>query len=164
LLFLSNAHAATIHMDFTAAGFAILDTGSNDAPTDPVSGTLVWEAASVNATIDSLVSIDLTLNGAAYALSDISFESPFGGSGNTDIIYGALRGISTASFTDDFWIRWNRATLTGRDFVYTSSTLGGTWKSTNFTSFTVSEVPIPAAAWLFGSALLGLGVIKRRKA
>ena len=30
--------------------------------------------------------------------------------------------------------------------------------------FTVNEVPIPAAAWLFGSALLGLGAIKRRKA
>jgi hypothetical protein len=28
----------------------------------------------------------------------------------------------------------------------------------------VSTVPVPAAAWLFGSALLGLGVIKRRKA
>ncbi len=27
-----------------------------------------------------------------------------------------------------------------------------------------SEVPVPAAAWLFGSALLGLGVVKRRKA
>jgi len=26
------------------------------------------------------------------------------------------------------------------------------------------EVPIPAAAWLFGSALLGLGVLKRKKA
>ena len=27
-----------------------------------------------------------------------------------------------------------------------------------------SEVPLPAAAWLLGSALLGLGVVKRRKA
>jgi len=27
----------------------------------------------------------------------------------------------------------------------------------------ISAVPLPAAAWLFGSALLGLGVIKRRK-
>jgi hypothetical protein len=26
------------------------------------------------------------------------------------------------------------------------------------------EVPVPAAAWLFGSALLGLGVVKRKKA
>lgn len=28
---------------------------------------------------------------------------------------------------------------------------------------TVSAVPLPAAAWLFGSALLGLGVLRRRK-
>jgi len=28
----------------------------------------------------------------------------------------------------------------------------------------VSQVPVPAAAWLFGSALLGLGVIKRKRA
>ena len=31
-------------------------------------------------------------------------------------------------------------------------------------SYTVNAVPLPAAAWLFGSALLGLGIIKRRKA
>ena len=31
-------------------------------------------------------------------------------------------------------------------------------------SLTPNVVPVPAAAWLFGSALLGLGVIKRRKA
>ncbi|MCB1700895.1 MAG: VPLPA-CTERM sorting domain-containing protein [Pseudomonadales bacterium] len=29
---------------------------------------------------------------------------------------------------------------------------------------TPSSVPLPAAAWLFGSALLGLGAVKRRKA
>jgi hypothetical protein len=28
----------------------------------------------------------------------------------------------------------------------------------------ISSVPIPAAAWLFGSALLGLGALKRKKA
>jgi hypothetical protein len=28
----------------------------------------------------------------------------------------------------------------------------------------LTEVPLPAAAWLFGSALLGLGMVKRRKA
>ena len=31
-------------------------------------------------------------------------------------------------------------------------------------NFIVNNVPIPAAAWLFASALLGLGVVKRRKA
>ena len=34
----------------------------------------------------------------------------------------------------------------------------------NFRYEDSSVVPIPAAAWLFGSALLGLGAIKRRKA
>ena len=29
---------------------------------------------------------------------------------------------------------------------------------------TATIVPLPAAAWLFGSALLGLGVVKRKKA
>ena len=28
----------------------------------------------------------------------------------------------------------------------------------------VGEVPLPAAAWLFGSALLGLGAIRRKRA
>jgi hypothetical protein len=32
------------------------------------------------------------------------------------------------------------------------------------TGINASSVPIPAAAWLLGSALLGLGVLKRRKA
>lgn len=33
----------------------------------------------------------------------------------------------------------------------------------DITSITVSPVPVPAAAWLFGSALIGLAGIKRRK-
>jgi hypothetical protein len=37
--------------------------------------------------------------------------------------------------------------------------------SLTYVTFTpTSTVPVPAAAWLFGSALLGLGVIKRKKA
>ncbi len=46
--------------------------------------------------------------------------------------------------------------------------LSGTNREVDFQNigFTagVSAVPIPAAAWLFGSALLGLGVVKRKKA
>ena len=37
-------------------------------------------------------------------------------------------------------------------------------EGTSGTSWSVASVPLPAAAWLFGSALLGLGVIKRKKA
>lgn len=31
------------------------------------------------------------------------------------------------------------------------------------TEFSVTAVPVPAAAWLFGSALVGLGVVRRKK-
>jgi hypothetical protein len=49
------------------------------------------------------------------------------------------------------------------DLVYVSVPDGSTFTG-NF-SFTVSEVPLPATAWLFGSAMLGLfGVARRKKA
>jgi hypothetical protein len=43
--------------------------------------------------------------------------------------------------------------------------VGGSQESKvpNTTNFTVAAVPVPAAVWLFGSALAGLGVINRRK-
>ena len=41
---------------------------------------------------------------------------------------------------------------------------GGEYYRRYIVSGSVSTVPIPAAAWLFGSALLGLGVVKRKKA
>lgn len=35
--------------------------------------------------------------------------------------------------------------------------------NTTTTNFEMSEVPVPAAAWLFGTAMLGLASVKRRK-
>ena len=40
----------------------------------------------------------------------------------------------------------------------------GDQSSAEYAATAWSVVPIPAAAWLFGSALLGLGVVKRKKA
>ena len=40
---------------------------------------------------------------------------------------------------------------------------GNGFKDQPFISGTISPVPIPAAAWLFGSALLGVGMVRRRK-
>jgi hypothetical protein len=48
---------------------------------------------------------------------------------------------------------------------WTVDTSNGAYAATvpNTTNFTVAAVPVPAAVWLFGSALAGLGVINRRK-
>jgi len=48
---------------------------------------------------------------------------------------------------------------------WTVDTSNGAYATTipNTTNFTVAAVPVPAAVWLFGSAMAGLGVINRRK-
>jgi hypothetical protein len=51
------------------------------------------------------------------------------------------------------------------DFSILLGNLGGVASLTmNLSNVAVSPVPVPAAAWLFGSALLGLGAMKRKKA
>lgn len=45
-------------------------------------------------------------------------------------------------------------------YVLRMATNGSVASTTNLTA---SAVPLPAAAWLFGSALLGLGIFRRRK-
>ncbi|MFT6051063.1 MAG: hypothetical protein ACI9B9_000703 [Halioglobus sp.] len=51
------------------------------------------------------------------------------------------------------------------DFSILLGNLGGVASLTmNLSNVVISPVPVPAAAWLFGSALLGLGAMKRKKA
>jgi hypothetical protein len=53
-------------------------------------------------------------------------------------------------------------------FAFSIESVNGSVISTDIVNtaadFVSPPVPIPAAAWLFGSALLGLGAVKRRKA
>jgi len=59
---------------------------------------------------------------------------------------------------------------TYRCFADDCSTIGASYSPYTLTNpnqvgyVSASVVPLPAAAWLFGSALLGLGVIKRKRA
>lgn len=57
------------------------------------------------------------------------------------------------------------------DLDISYGTSGGIWSATDAASsnvisgtFTVSAVPVPAAVWMFGSAMLGLAGFKRKKA
>jgi hypothetical protein len=83
---LSVAQAVPIQLTFTASGFGI------GAPDDSIPGTILWDAASVSSTINSLTSISLTISGHFYTLGEISFASPF--SGNLDVIGGTIGGLA----------------------------------------------------------------------
>lgn len=151
----SVAHAIPVYLDFSVTGFG--ESSGNAAPTDPVVGSIIYEAASVDATIDSITSISLTLNGYTYGISNLYFGTA---SGTLEVIAGE-GGIGLGNLTDDFEISFYRDTGTGGAFTYTSSTLSGIWFARNFTSFSLTTgptVPAPAPAPL-PVALLLIGLV-----
>lgn len=81
----------------------------------------------------------------AYSVGTISVTDPFTGTSN----------INTISFD----------AVAGEYYtIFLGGYMGGSWNSTtDGYSLTVSQVPIPGAVWLFGSALTGLFGMQRRK-
>src|SRR5580765_8673323 len=69
-----TARPATIKMDFQVIGFIV--SNGNPPPTDPVTGTILWEAAGVHDPILSFDSIDLTLDGHRYSIGEIGVPPP----------------------------------------------------------------------------------------
>lgn len=62
---------------------------------------------------------------------------------------------------DGFGGTFSALLSSGAQYILKIAVSGG---ATAFSATTqVSAVPLPAAAWLFGSALLGLGIFRRRK-
>ena len=159
----ASVHAIPITMQFAVTGF--FDAfGNSSPPTDPVNGTIVFDAASVNSTINSLTSISMTIDGHAYSVGDLSFASLY--SGNLDIIYATLNGISLVSGTNDFLIAWDRSTLDDGLFGYsTSNDQDSFFVGTTFSSFSVTsnQIPEPGTLILLGFGLAGLAASRRRR-
>lgn len=83
-----------------------------------------------------------------YTGADLAAFTGSGDLGNIDV--GLLIGLD--SFTFD-------------NLIDSSIYLGADFDGVAIISYEfMSPVPVPAAAWLFGSALIGLGFLKKRKA
>lgn len=100
-----------------------------------------WSTAGSPYTFGSPVTADLSsiIDGTSNAWIDITISS-----GQIDVDLGNVSAFLTMGDSQS------------------ASSFSGSGTSTAVTGFSV--VPLPAAAWLFGSALLGLGIVKRRKA
>ena len=144
-----SANAVAIKVDFTAAGFGA------GAPTDPVTGTIIYDAASPTADINSLTSINLTIGGHSYSLGEVGFISWPG----AQCIGGVVNEANAlVSGTDDFTLGWDKNSLSPYGFVYATQS-PDLFMSTHYTSFSVkavSAVPEPIIILLLGSGLIGL--------
>jgi hypothetical protein len=149
-------------MQFTASGFG------SGAPTDPVTGTIVWDAASTTSAITSLSSIDLTIDGHAFSLGETGFTT----SGAVRAIGGTVNGVGVLSSTlpFDFVIVWFGGSLLPSSFAYTSpddppaNLIPGTQHFDFFSITTEVAAPEPASLLLIGLGLAGLGFSRRKKA
>ena len=159
LLLAGAAHAIPITLSFTAAGFV----GPDPAPNDPLSGTIVYEAASVTSPIESLISISLTIGDHTYTLDEIGFVND-----GTSAIVGGLEGgvLGSGNFMDDFWIVWEPPTLLPLNFLYAALVSpAGIWETSTFSQFSVAAaVPEPAPLVLLAFGIGGMFAARHRKA
>jgi hypothetical protein len=152
--------------------FEVTNLGSsngNPPPTDPVTGTIMWESTGIHDPILSIDSIDMTIAGHPYSIGEITYLS----SANDwwVLVGGSPSGDNMQDQTDDFWIRWNRFALLPYDFAYTSSTTSGTWYSAGWptldpSAFSVSEIPEPSTTaicglFVFLATVFGISAPKR---
>jgi hypothetical protein len=140
---LTPAFAIPIEVSFTASGFGA------GAPTDPVTGSVVYDAASTTSVIDSLTSIDLTIAGHTYSLAEVGFAG-------SNLIGGLINGVGTVvASTNDFFLLWNATTLS--PFVLSYSSIGAfVFSSFTFPQFSVTAAAVPEPGSL---ALLLAGVL-----
>lgn len=132
-------------------------------------GTTTWYDDVTLVATASTTRLQLTITGlgATPWITDLSSV------GLNDIgTFGDLGAVADNSSGLDFVLQWTIEADTGSGWeaintVQQSSAHEGDTRSSIATGFyytAPSAVPIPAAGWLFGSALLGLGIVNRKKA
>jgi hypothetical protein len=150
---LTPAFAIPITVSFTVTGFLA------GAPTDPVTASVVYDAASTTSNINSLTSIDLTIAGHSYSPAEVGFVEGFP---DNTVIGGLVNGIgAVGANTDDFVINWDTSTLHPVIFAYSCATCDVVYFGFTFTQFNVtaaSAVPEPSSLTTLLTGILGFCV------
>ena len=112
--------------------------------------------------------VNLVVRNKGNTESGISNPSLVGAGSLTGQLFPTLLGSSAVAFGDDLVTTYSwdlNQTLGGHALFNVSFDVGGAHKSIDAIAVVTnaSTVPVPAAAWLFGSALLGLAGLRKKK-
>ena len=162
-LFLSSA-ALAAPIEWTLQNVSFSDGGT-------AFGSFVYDAdTNIYSAVDITTTSGTALSGTAY-----KFTNPYitGSASITqfldaegDLTGARFFGLLPASALTNDLLSVNINTIDTGEYVCSSSTCaGGSKMRTIGTGYITSSsvVPVPAAAWLFGSALAGLGWLRRKQ-
>ncbi len=151
----------------------IFEFDMNDAaspPADPWTGTIIYNAASTTAQVDSIISVDMTVQGHSYTVGELIFGTYFTGP-DVQYIAGAIGGVFSGlpamiSGTNDFRIVWVRSTgiaLLNQETTLTAPGFSCCFTPLSTTEFSLTEAPEPSTLALFATGLVLLAFMGWRR-
>jgi hypothetical protein len=106
----------------------------------------------------SLSSFEVGVWGPALGQEyDLFITGSLSGGGSVVKNVSGITSLQTISFDTNLWSDLDSV------YIVTTNINNDSISSSVYDNFNVNVVPIPAAVWLFGSALAGLGWMRRRK-
>ena len=145
----TTAYASTVGIDGPFGTTVFVRGGFNDWST---SDAMTWDESQM--AYEAVLTIEA--GSWEFKIADDGWSNPdFGPTGDPIVTLGAATDIGTAIGQN-----FSLTLASAGQYLFRLSDLSGDLSSG---TLTVTAVPIPAAFVLFGSALAGLGVLRRRR-